>query len=320
MRLKFLPWLLSFTISVFAEPPPPDPVKPWFTGSLIAPVGQVVPRGHFDVRSFIFMQAVTGIYDNDWHLHSRHQFYTFNPQIVAIFGLTQWMDLQITPQFVWNCTHGQNSIHVGDFPLALDFQLYPANKSWFPGVKFTVQETFPIGKYKNLGSQLYATDASGKGTYATEANLLFYQVYHLHDVIFLSTTLNIGYTFTTPVHLSGFNAYGGGYGTHGKLDPGNVFTALFAFEYSFDRNWAFAMDTVYTHTQGISFTGHKGTTKTGAIAVVGNPESSDLISFSPSVEYNFNETFGICFGCYFSAFGRNTQIFRTGVVNLAYAY
>lgn len=295
------------------------PAKPWFTGSLIAPVGTVVPRGHFDVRSFIFMTVNTGFYDNSWHLHSRHNFYSFNPQIVAIFGMLKWMDLQISPQFFWNTTHGQSSIHIGDFPIALDFQIYPANKTWFPGVKFTLQETFPIGKYKNLGATLKGVDRSGNGTYATNLNVLFYKIYHLQELIFLSTTLSLGYTINTPVHLSGFNYYGGGYGAHGKLSPGNFFTALFAFEYSLDRNWVFAMDTVYTHTQANHFTGSVGTLSPGQPSAIAQ-KSADVFSFSPSVEYNFDENFGICMGCYFSAFGRNTAIFRSGVVNLAYAY
>jgi hypothetical protein len=296
------------------------PIKPWFTGTLIAPVGTVVPRGHFDVRSFIFMAGNTGHYRNDWSVHSDHNFYTLNPQVVAIFGTTEWMDVQISPQFFWNSTHGQNSIHIGDFPLALDFQLYPAYENWFPGVKLTLQETFPTGKYKHLGSQLHKTDASGKGAYATNINVLFYKIYPLHDVIFLSTTLSIGYTFTSAVHLSGLNAYGGGTGTNGRLNPGNFLTALFSFEYSLDRNWVFAMDTVYQHTNRDHFVGTPGTTPSGKTAQVGKIHSADVFSFSPSVEYNFSEDFGICMGCYFSAFGRNTPVFRTGVVNLAYAY
>ena len=318
--------LALVTISSFAigkEPesknPTPPPPKPWFTGTLIAPVGTVVPRGHFDVRSFIFMTVDKGFYGNHWEIHSRHNFYSFNPQVVAIFGLLKWMDLQISPQFLWNSTHGCNAIHIGDLPIALDFQLYPATSSWFPGVKFTLQETFPIGKYKNLGPTLHNVDRSGNGTYATNFNLLFYKIYHIKEEIFLSTTLSLGYTANSPVHLSGFNYYGGGYGTHGRLTPGNIFKALFAFEYSLDRNWVFAMDTIYTRTQETDFSGSKGVDPAGNPALI-ERKSKDLFSFSPSAEYNFSENFGICMGCYFSAFGRNTPIFRSGVVNLAYAY
>lgn len=294
-------------------------LEPWFTGTLIAPVGTVVPRGDFEIRSFVFMRVNTGFYDNDWGIHSRHNFYSFNPQVVALFGLTEWMDLQISPQFFWNTTHGHSAIHVGDFPLALDFQAYPADKSWFPGVKITVQESFPIGKYKNLGTTLDEVDASGNGSYETTFNVLFYKIYHIRDLTFLSTTVSMGYTWASDVHLSGFNAYGGGYGTHGHLSPGNFFTGLFSFEYSFDRNWVFAMDTVYIHTGATHFSGTAGTNPSGGPATVGNL-SSDTINFSPSVEYNFSKDFGICAGCYFSGFGRNTKVFRSGVINLVYVY
>ena len=316
MRI-FVCFLLASSL-LFAKPEPP-PMKPWLTGSLIAPVGFVIPRGHFDVRSFVFTGVENGVYDNSWSIHGRHNFYTFNPQVVAIFGLLKWMDLQISPQFFWNSTHGHNAIHIGDLPIALDFQLYPVNKSWFPGVKFTLQETFPIGRYKNFNPKTFNIERSGTGSFATDINLLFYKVYHIRDDFFVSTTLSLAYTINTPVHLFGFNSYGGGYGTHGRLLPGNIFTALFAFEYTFDQNWVFAMDTIYTRTQETHFSGSHGTTSSGKTAPIVH-RSQDLFSFSPSVEYNFSEHFGICFGGYFSAFGRNTKVFRNGAFNLAYAY
>ncbi len=163
------------------------------------------------------------------------------------------------------------------------------------------------------------TDQTGLGTFGTTFDLVLYKVYHLRGHHFLSTTYSAAYTVTTPVHLHGFNIYGGGFGTNGKALPGNSFQGIISFELTLDQNWVLAIDNVYTHTDRTEFFGTVGTAVDGSDATVGTP-SSEQISLAPAIEYNFSSHFSITAGCWLTVWGRNSTQFRSGVINLAYTY
>lgn len=294
---------------------------PWLTGPLIAPPGTVIQGGHFEIESYLYVIVNTGSYTKHWHVKKLpHHFVSINPQIFCLFGVTKWMDLQIIPQLFYNITQGKSSVHFGDLPVGVDFQLYSADaKGWFPGIKLTLRETFPIGKYQKLKPWRKGTDLSGQGSFQSTAALEFYKVYSLKRNHFLSTTLYFSYTYLAPVHVKGFNSYGGGYHTDGTVRPGGVLQGIISFEYTLSQNWAFSIDNVYIHTNNDHFSGHRGVVDSGNIAKVGSP-SSEQISFAPGIEYNFSSGFGINAGAWVSAWGRNSPEFRSFVINFDYNY
>ncbi len=324
----FLAFLLLAARHLTAvEPYSGDGYKsPWLTGPLLAPLGEVVKLGSFTVNTCIFANVNTGRYNGHWHYFSGSNFYNVNPALFMTFGLTDWLDIQINPQMQWNSTKNQSSAHFGDLPIGFDCELLNrCAYSGIPGIKFSVVETFPTGKYQNLAPHKYGTDKGGFGTYATEIGIVFYQLCQLRNRHFLSNFLSFSYTINTPVHVKGFNAYGGGYGTDGKVYPGNVFNALFSFEYTFNQHWVFAMDNLYIHCQKTRFSGEVGTIIANRNNVINHSAtmsapSSDQISFAPALEYNFNEDFGIIGGIWFSLWGRNTTAFISGVVEIDYSY
>jgi hypothetical protein len=299
----------------------PTPTGPWLTGPLIAPVAQVIPKGHAEIEYYLYVTTNTGIYDKHWQAQSQPNLCSVNPQIVCIFGLTEWMDIQITPQSLYNFSQGKSSVHLGDTPIGFDFQLYPADdkRSWVPGVKFTILETFPTGKYQKLNPDKKSTDLSGTGSFRTGGGVVFYKVFHLKDLHYLSAQLSLSGTLPAPVHVKEFNNYGGGFHTSGKVRPGISSTAIFSFEYTFTQNWVFALDSVYVHTNKNRFSGKPGVTSTGDVAQVGNP-SSEQVSFAPALEYNFSANFGIIAGAWVTAWGRNVTQFRSGVINFDVNY
>ena len=301
--------------------PPEPPPSPWLTGPLIAPTGTAIAYGSFEIESYVYCTTNVGAYDKEWRVVSApHNFFSLNPQFLCFFGLTPWMDININPQFFYNTVSNQNSVQFGDLIAALDFQLLDAAATpYFPGIKLAIRESFPTGNFQRLNPKKLLTDLAGSGSFETTFNLVLYKAYHLWGHHFISTTYSAAYTLTSPVHVHGFNAYGGGFGTDGRALPGNSFQGIISFEYSFDQNWAIALDNVYTHTDATQFCGTAGTASTGAPASVGTP-SSEQISFAPALEYNFSEHFGICAGCWFTAWGRNSAQFRSGVVNFDYTY
>ncbi len=293
--------------------------KPWLTGPLIAPVGTAVPYGELEIDTYVFYTVDTGLYGKHWGSHKTPNFYSFNPVVFGYFGITPWADIHIFPGFAWNRTQGQQSVHFQDLPIGIDVQLYPPDKSWFPGIKATVREIFPTGKYQNLDPQKLGTDSTGEGAYGTAFNLVLYKLVHIAGRHFLSLTASALYTVNTNVHVHGFNAYGGGFGTNGTVSLGNSFQGIFSFEFTFNRNWVFAMDSVYTHVDLTTFSGNPGVTASGDPAKVGNP-SSEQLSFAPAIEYNFTGKLGIIAGVWFTAAGRNAVEFTSGVVEFVYTY
>lgn len=294
---------------------------PWLTGPLIAPPGTAVPYGDFTVESYVYFTTNTGAYNKDWHAVSADRnFYSLNAQFRSYFGLTPWCDLNIIPQVFFNRTYSQQYFNIGDLTVGLDFQLMAADLTpYFPGIKFAVREVFPTGNFQYLSPRRLWTDQTGAGTFATQFDLVLYKVFHLYDHHFLSTTFSAQYTVATPVNVHGFNTYGGGFGANGKVIPGNGFQVLASFEYSLSQNWVLALDNVYTHTDASEFFGMPGISFEGTFATVG-PPSSEQLSFAPAIEYNFSRNFGIIAGCWFSAMGRNSSEFLSGVINFDYTY
>lgn len=299
---------------------PQTPESPWLMGPLLASPGTVTPVGHFVIQPYVFYNVSTGVYDSDWKSHDTPNFYNTNVELFVVVGLTKWMDFQVLPQVYFNRTQGHSSAHFADFITGFDIQLLdPERFKTFPGIKLGLFETFPTGKYQKLNPNKKGSDFSGFGSYITGIQLVFYKLIHFTGHHYLSITLDGEYAIPSAVHVEGFNIYGGGFGAHGTVHPGKIFTAFLSFEYSFTKHWVFCLDNVYNHVNKDRFTGHPGFLADGVPSHVGRL-SSDLLSFCPGIEYNFNANWGISSGVWFSAMGRNIPRFVNGVLTVEYQY
>jgi hypothetical protein len=322
-------FLSAFFIQILCADQPPAPAKdipevhsmPWLTGPLIIPNGVVVPFGSFEVETYLYFISITGIYDQNWNSISiPNNFFTLNSQILFYFGLTSWMDISITPEFIYNHCLDQNEANFGDLMLSFDFQLLDPNRiPYFPGIKFTIQELFPTGSYQKLDPKKLLTDLTGRGTFATTFNFVLYKVYPLKPRNFLSTTYSMACTINTPVDVQGLNAYGGGVGTKGTVLPGNTLEGIVSFELTMNQNWVIALDNIFNYTGEAQFFGVDGITSFNVLNDIRLP-SSTQISFAPAIEYNFSENLGIIGGAWITAWGKNAAQFRGFVISLAYNY
>jgi hypothetical protein len=300
--------------------PPKNEYLPWLTGTLIAPSGYVVPLGHFQVQFYNFCSVNTAVYNKHWNPRSISNFISNNSEVFVYVGLTEFMDILFAPQTFYNHTQRQSSFHLGDTPVNLDFQIIdPAKYKHIPGIKFSVIETFPTGKYQKLNPKKLGTDQTGQGAFSTGLGLVLYKIHHLGGEHYLSMTIDFEYQKSVPVHVKGFNAYGGGNGARGKVYPGDFFTFISSFEYSLNANWVLATDIVFYHQNKSRFKGRKGVDKDGLRDPNTRP-STEQYSLTGGIEYNFSQSIGISAGGWFSVAGRNTPKFASGVLSFYYLY
>lgn len=286
---------------------------PWLTGPLLTPSAHVIPTGHYNFEPYLFGTTNFGIYNSNWKTSNAPNFYNVLSSSVMQFGLPAWFDFQFIPQFSWNHTHGASHWVLNDMPWGFDYQLLNDSPDhWWPAILISQRANFPIGKYQKLSAHSLGTDIGGSGSWEPAVALGMSKLFWFGGYQFLAIRWNAKYTFQTPVHVKGYNAYGGGHRTHGKVYPGQNFSFLFGLEYAFTRRWVFAFDFDYSHTNKSRFKGHAGKTK-GVPNTVTLP-SSEQFSIAPAFEYNWSAYVGIIAGCWFTVGGRNTPEFASGVV------
>ena len=293
--------------------------SPFYTGPLLAPSGNVVPKGHVNVQPYLFWQKVYGAYTRDWHqAHIPISSVSLQPLAVIQYGMTEFMDFNLTVQAFWKQQGNQRDFNYGDTQFTLGFQLMQdfLHSAW-PACVFEVGMRFPTGKYHKRDPFKNGTDITGSGSYATTFSLNFQKNFNrifrrainpleYHPFLF---RLSFGYEINSKVNVKGLNAYGGAPGTRGKVRPGDEFVVVFAWEYSLTERWVFATDWQYQYAPRTTFSGRDGG------APMGGPENQNF-SVAPAIEYNINGKMGVLSGVWFSFAGRNSDQFVTGIISL----
>lgn len=291
---------------------------PYYTGPLITPSANNLYAQQWFFQPYVFVTDAFARYDSSWHHHSVEDTITVNPSAFIQYGLTNYFDLTLILNAFYNKKHHQKSFKYGDTGLELGIQLLRAKKdTWIPAIRLLIKESFPTGKYEKLNPYKKGVDSSGSGSYETSFYLNIAKTVCLINPV--AFRISLGCTIPTDVNVKEFNTYGGGYNTDGKVTPGYVYTAAFAFEYSFTQKFAYAMDVIYAHANRVKFKGINGTNEDGSAAsnVSG---SSEQWSLAPALEYNFSEDLGVIAGLWFSVKGKNTIDFISYVASLTWLF
>lgn len=307
--------LTSFESAWGMEPMQQDqsPPPPWFTGTLLSTRGRTVDEGHLVVQPYFYYTRYGGVYTNNFRLQSATTSQNIIQQTYFIYGLTNRFDVELRPQWIQNYSQGETSNGFGDLSLSLGFQAVQGrDDSWVPYVRLWVQELFPTGRYDNLNPATALVEATGGGSFATTFGLGIQKPFNLGDGYVLRYRFNVSRTIYTPVGVTGFNAYGGGFGTAGHVDPGPTTTLIAAAEFTLTRHWGLAFDISYEIVEQTRFSGTAGISPTGVPATVGKG-SRELLSLAPAVEYHFTGQASLIAGPWFSVLGRNTSSFVGGV-------
>lgn len=302
-----------FAVQIPEEPSHPTIKTPWFTGPLLAPSPVTVPPGHINYEPYLYAIANIGRYRSNWHAQSHQTLWNFYTQQLLQVGINSWADFQITPTCYYNYTQGAGSWEIGDLPIGFDFQLYSNNPSlekWRIVLGFTVKETIPIGKYKNLNPKKRGTDIGGEGSWQTTFIFNWGNLFYIGSDHFITWRNSLQYTIPSSVRVKNLNVYGGGPGTNGTATPGQSITFDTAVEITLTRNWVFAMDVLSTWTDKTGFKGQRTVPQT--------LKESWQFSLAPAIEYNWNPAIGIIIGSWFTVAGKNSTQFAGGVAAFNY--
>ena len=271
------------------------------------------------VQPYFFYTHYGGLYNDNWRLQSATVSRTIIQQTFFIYGLTSRMDIGIAPQWLENSSARDSISGFGDLPLQLGFQVLRGDAdSWLPYVMFWVQEIFPTGRYNDLGPSTVDLGGIGGGSFGTTLGLAVQKALWLGGDHVFRYRVNASYGFYSPVTVRGFNTYGGGFGTDGRVEPGSVTTFTIAGEYTLTRHVVLALDIGFQTINATHFSGTRGVGVHGEPAIVGKGYSN-LLSIAPAVEYHFTQHIGLIAGPWFSLRGKNTSEFF-GVVAAFYVF
>lgn len=288
---------------------------PWFTGPILAPAGHTIPRGHSNLEIYGFDTIANGVFDKNWHfIHTpRSESIVGNP--IFSHGLTDRIDVQYGIPYVYNRNQGASAQGIGDASAILGYQVLEQKKSmWVPDLRLTIQEVIPTGKFETLNPLNNGTDATGLGSYQTGVALNFQHLVTLKNHYFRSR-LSLNYLAPSRVSIHGLSSFGGTTQTRGSIDPGDLFTADVAGEFTLNQNWVAVMEAYYATRAATHFNGFIGNNALGMPAGIGHGDIEE-ITLAPAIEYNFSGNVGIIAGPWFTVAGRETTNFIAYVLAL----
>ncbi len=335
-------WGTLLSLSLYAAdqpdevPPPPEVVEkqledaeaefkvakemfnPWYAGPLLTPSAHILPPGLVNIQPYLFWTNTYGKFNSSGHSHKIPNIHTVNPTFGALIGMISWMHLTFNVQGIWNKQQSHSSFNWGDTSVGLGFGAL-AEGPYNPAILFGVKETFPSGKYQHLNPHKGGVDSTGAGSYQTTFSFNISKVVWWVSLHPMNMRLSLNYTIPSVVSVHGFNTYGGGFGTDGKVHPGEGFQGDFGYEYSFTKRWVAALDVVYNYSRRNKFSGHPGVASPGIPATVGGP-FGDQLSLAPALEYNPNANLSFLAGVWFTVWGRNASNFVSGVASVEYTF
>jgi hypothetical protein len=295
------------------KPAPPSPNgrqqlgEAWWTGPMLANNASTLPRGHFLIEPYLYDEISPRTNG-------------FGSLTYIEYGLANRLTVGLIPTFGYNKVSdalSSSGVGLGDVAVLAQYRLtqFHEHRS-LPTLSFMVQETFPSGKYDQLGPR--ASNGFGAGAYTTTLALNSQTYFWMPTGRILRMRLNATQSFSTYANVAGVSVYNTPTGFQGHAKPGASSYVDAAWEYSLTRNWVLALDATYRHTNNTRITGYDLTQSPPNIQL--NSGSSDAIGFAPALEYNWKPTIGVLVGTRIIALGHNTPTTITPAIALNYVH
>ncbi|MEM7174600.1 MAG: hypothetical protein AAF443_01540, partial [Chlamydiota bacterium] len=290
--------------------------NPWYAGPIITGGAHNVPPRHFNIQPYLFVTNTYGTFDRNRKSRSIPDILTVNPVFVYQMGWLSWLDFTAVISALYNSQSGMDNFDIGDTEFSWGIPLLEETP-YKPAVRFVVSLLIPTGKYNRLDPDKNGIDATGSGAYSTRLSLNMSKIFWWISTHPFRTRLSLNYTIPMTTHVKNFNAYGGGFGTSGKVRPGNLIEIDGSIEWSFTQKWVLTLDLVYTYQNHATFSGNRGISPDGTTAAVGAP-SSERFSAAPAIQYNPSQHLGILIGAWVALTGRNAGQFVSGIATVTY--
>ncbi|HEX8814666.1 MAG TPA: hypothetical protein VF753_04120 [Terriglobales bacterium] len=279
----------------------------WWTGPMLAPNASTLPQGHFLLEPYVYDVITQGEYDANGKRQSSPHENGFGNLTYMNYGLANKFTVGIIPTFGYNVvSEGPNSsgLGFGDLTAQAQYRLRQFNEgSWLPTVSFALQETFPTGKYDELGDR--TSDGLGAGAYTTTLALYSQTYFWMPNGRILRTRFNVTQAFSRHVDVRDASVYGTEDGFRGQADPGAVLFVDAAWEYSVTRSWVLALDATYRHQYNTPVNGYYVTDPNQPVGL--NSGSSQAFGLAPAIEYNWKRNLGVLLGVRVIPAGKNTS-------------
>ncbi|MFA6119043.1 MAG: hypothetical protein WCT85_06770 [Parachlamydiales bacterium] len=285
---------------------------PWYTGPLISTGQNNISPGSFTAEPYLYY---TITYDK-----SVPKTFSFINQLLMQGALTDWLDITGEVTYIYNEKEDQHFQQFADTIISLGIQLLKEERSNSkPSVRLKIYESFPTGDFDDLDPSKLGIDATGTGSYQTTFDVIIGKTSYWITNHPIDWKFSTSYTISTDTNVNNFHRFGGGFGTTGKIHPGNIFIEDIAFEFSFTQRWVYAMDIIYTYAAKTSFKGIAGIDILGNLAQNTSLPSKQM-ALAPALEYNFTDNLGIIGGVFFSVWQKNSLKFISGIISVAYTF
>jgi hypothetical protein len=289
-----------------------DPEEPLFAGTLLADYPENTPPGALSVEPYVFLTRQYGAYNRHWKVDKHPNLDLCQLYLSLETGITDFLDINLIVGGSYNHSQHRHAYTYADTDLLLGFQILRMQKeSWVPDFRVTLGESFPTGKWNHLDPTL--VNQSGTGAYITTVTLISEKIFYWIPHHPIDINMSVSYGIASLVKVRGFNTYGGGPGTKGKVKPGGQLVINAALEYSLTKNWALGTDIHYEHINKSTFSGKTGSLKAGL-------PSSERFSLAPCIEYSWNENLSAALGYWFAVAGRNSAAFRSLGFDVTYYF
>jgi hypothetical protein len=233
--------------------------EPWYSGPLLSDPAIVTPLGHGYFQVYAYKTSNYGDYNDLFNFNTLPSATTKEIDARLNYGLTKNTEMQAFVTYLNNKTQGRQAGNLGDTTLTVSAQLSRQDtRKWPPSFKVMFRQLFPTGRYDQLNPSLFATDATGQGSYLSMFSLNMEHVINLGGQHNLVTFATVNATLASPMSLKGHSIYGGGAETSGTLWPGNSIAFNLAGGYSPNQHWMLMLETYIYAQQASKFHGEIG--------------------------------------------------------------
>ena len=279
----------------------------WWTGPLLAPSANTLPRGHVLIEPYLYDVISQGFYNaQGTKVRAPHE-NGFGSLTYINYGLANKFTVGLIPTFNYNEIStgiGSSGVGMGDLTVQAEYRLHLFREgSWKPTTSVTVQEALPTGRYDQLGSRL--SDGMGSGAYTTTLALYTQTFFWMPNGRILRLRFNVAPAFSRSANVQDVSVYGTSQGFRGYAKPGDSIFVDAAGEYSLTQRWVLALDATYHNQANTNVAGYNLSNPTQSVFL--NSGSSRAWGLAPAVEYNFSSKVGVILGVRTFPAGRNTS-------------